>query len=204
MARVFDVSEYQPNDRVLDLINNKHAEGFILKFGETIHGEPELDPKFVMFVNQVVAAGLPYGIYYVSHAQNEDDFIMEANWINDQMYELLGGEFPQLGIWWDVEVDAVCRNDVWPQLRDTIGTMQSWYTADKDKIGIYSGYSYFNNYLDFNELAYYQIPIWVAQYGYSENSLKEEHPELNHVAWQYNDTYGDLSQDVNEWYQLGK
>ena len=200
MSKVFDLSEFQPDDRISYLVENAQADGFILKFGETVCGQPELDPKFVMFVNEVVAAGLPYGIYYVSHARNQDDFMMEAEWINDKMYELLGGSFPVLGIWWDVEVEAVCRHDVWPQLRDAIGTMQSWYEANKQKIGIYSGYSYFNQYLDFAELAYYQISLWVAQYGYHENSLMAEHPELKHVAWQYAETYGGLHQDVNEWY----
>ena len=99
-----------------------------------------------------------------------------------------------------MEVPSVCRDDVWPQLRDVIGTQQSWYDANKDKIGIYAGYSYFNQYCDMNELAYYAIPVWVAQYGYHENSLKAEHPELKHAGWQYADSYEGMSQDVSEWY----
>lgn len=194
---VFDISDCQPDGRVQELIE-LGAEGFILKLGETICGEPEIDEKFIQFVNEVVDAGLPYGIYYVSHARDMDMLIMEAQWINDQVAELLGGQEPELGTWWDMEVPVVCRDDIWPELRDAIGTMQTWWSSDK--IGIYAGYSYFNEYLPSEELSYYGIPIWVAQYGYHENSLKEEHPEFNHVGWQYAEEYAGMSQDVNEWY----
>lgn len=197
--KVFDVSEFQPDGRIQELVG-LGAEGIILKLGETINGEPELDEKFIQFVNETVAAGLPYGIYYVSHARDEDMFMTEASWINDKVAELLGGQEPELGTWWDMEVPVVCRDDIWPGLRDAIGTMQTWWNSDK--IGIYAGYSYFNQYLPMDELAYYGIPLWVAQYGYYENSLKEEHPECRHVAWQYAETYNGLNQDANEWYGL--
>jgi len=198
MAKVFDVSEYQPEDRVRHLIETESPDGFIIRLGETLEGVPVLDEKFIQFVNEVVEAGIPYGIYYASHAKDMDMFKMEANYINNQMYELLNGKLPELGVWWDVEVPVLMREDMWPQLRDIIGTMESWYGTMK--IGVYSGYSFFNQWVDFDELAYYGIPVWVAQYGYPENSLKAEHPELKHVAWQYADEYGELSQDVNEWY----
>lgn len=199
--KVFDISDCQREGRIQELIE-LGAEGFILKLGETLKGEPELDEMFIQFVNEIVAAGLPYGVYYVSHATDMDMFMMEAQWINDKVAELLNGQEPELGTWWDMEVGNVCRDDVWPQLRDAIGTMQSWWGSNK--IGIYAGYSYYNQYLPMDELAYYNIPIWVAQYGYHENSLMAEHPECRHVAWQYTEAYGDLEngQDANEWYGI--
>lgn len=198
MAKVFDVSEYQPDDRVQYLIENESPDGFIIRLGETLNGEPVLDEKFIQFVNEIVEAGIPYGIYYASHAKDMNMFKVEANFINNQIFELLNGKLPELGVWWDVEVPVLMREDMWPQLRDTIGTMENWYGTMK--IGVYSGYSFFNQWMNLEELAYYGIPVWVAQYGYPENSLKAEHPELRHVAWQYADEYGELSQDVNEWY----
>ena len=198
MAKVFDISEYQPDDRVQYLIENESPDGFIIRLGETLNGEPVLDEKFIQFVNEIVEAGIPYGIYYASHAKDMDMFKVEANFINNQMFELLNGKLPELGVWWDIEVPNLMREDMWPQLRDIIGTMEHWYNTMK--IGVYSGYSFFNQWMDLGELAYYGIPVWVAQYGYHENSLKAEHPELKHVAWQYADEYGELSQDVNEWY----
>lgn len=193
--KVFDISDAQPDGRVQELVA-KGAEGVILKIGETLNGTPTLDDKFVQFVNEVVAAKLPYGIYYVSHAQDIDKFMEEAHFINDKVAELLAGQEPELGTWWDMEVPAVQRDDVWPQLRDAIGTMQDWWKSSK--IGIYAQYSYFYSFLDFDELASCQIPIWAAQYGYHENSLKAEKPQLNHVAWQW--TTHDETQDENEWY----
>lgn len=198
MAKVFDVSEYQPDDRVQYLIENESPDGFIIRLGETLNGEPVLDEKFIQFVNEIVEAGIPYGIYYASHAKDMDMFKVEANFINNQMFELLNGKLPELGVWWDIEVPNLMREDMWPQLRDIIGTMEHWYNTMK--IGVYSGYSFFNQWMDLGELAYYGIPVWVAQYGYPENSLKAEHPELKHVAWQYADECNGLSQDVSEWY----
>ena len=197
---VFDISEFQPGGRVQEL-SELGAEGIILKLGETLSGVPTLDEKFVTFVNDCVDEGIPYGIYYVSHAQDADKFMEEAQWINDTMYNYLNGEFPELGIYFDLEVPSVCRNDVWDDLKDVIGTMQSWYLDNKDKIGIYASYSYFNQYMPLDDLAYYGICIWQAQYGYHENSLMAEHPELNHVGWQYSDSYNGMNQDVNEWYK---
>ena len=197
---VFDISEFQPSGRVQEL-SELGAEGIILKLGETLSGVPTLDEKFVTFVNDCVDEGIPYGIYYVSHAQDADKFMEEAQWINDTMYNYLSGEFPELGIFWDLEVPSVCRNDVWDDLKDVIGTQQSWYEANKDKIGIYASYSYFTQYMPMDELAYYGVCIWSSQYRYYENSLKVEYPNCNHVGWQYSDSYNGMNQDVNEWYK---
>ena len=205
---VYDVSDCQPDGRVQEIIARGNCDGFILKLGESLNKVPTLDEKFVEFVNQVVEAGLPYGIYYVSHAENMDEFMTEAQWINDQVADLLAGTEPALGTWWDMEVPAVKRDGITQELLDVIGTMQSWWNSHK--IGIYAQYSYFTDYLDLDQLAAYQIPIWVAQYSYPENSLKSEYPELHHVAWQwtthgenpgedYWDAYGN-AQDENTWY----
>lgn len=92
---VFDISEFQPDDRVQSL-NNQGADGIIVKIGEAM----ELDPKFVRFVNNCVACGVPYGVYYVSHAHNADEMMQEAKWINDTIYSYLGeNNLPKLGIW---------------------------------------------------------------------------------------------------------
>lgn len=197
-VKVFDVSEYQPADRVQDLIENRGAEGIIVRIGETSYGTPHIDEKFYDFAQQVIDAGLPIGFYYASHARNADEFMTEARFINDRVYAVLQGGFPELGIWWDVEVPALERDDMWPQLCDIIGTMEGWY--NDMRIGVYTGYSFFNQWINFEDLAQYNIPVWVAQYGYHENSLKEEHPELHHVAWQYTTECDELSQDVNDWY----
>lgn len=195
-ATVYDISDAQPLDRVKTLVAGGTANGFILKLGETLNGVPTLDDNFITFVNDVVAAGLPYGIYYVSHARNLEMFMMEAQWINDRVAEYLNGVEPSLGTWWDMEVDSVKRNDVWPQLKDAIGTMEDWWKSNK--IGIYaSTYSYIYPYLPLDELKNYNIPLWPAQYNI-ENDLKRDHPELRVIGWQFTDN--NQTQDENKWY----
>lgn len=194
---VYDISEFQPDDRV-DELAKRDADGIILKLGETISGEQELDPKVELFYNKCKEYNIPVGFYFVSHAHNADEFMQEAKWCNDEMYNLMHGEMPQLGFYWDLEVGVVCRGDVWDDLKDVIGTQQSWYPSIKDKVGIYASYSYFTQYMPMDELANYGIALWSAQYGYHENSLKEEYPNCNHVGWQYTDMDG--YQDVSEWY----
>jgi len=196
-VKVYDISDCQANEpEIVHRLAREGADGIILKLGETLSGVPVLDDCFIQFVNDCVEEKLPFGIYYVSHAADMDMFMEEANFINDKVYELLNGEEPELGTWWDMEVSRVRRGDIWPQLRDAIGTMQSWWNSNK--IGIYAQYSYFYDFLDFDELKYYDIPLWVAQYGYHENSLKAEHPELYHVGWQF--TTHDETLDESEWY----
>lgn len=194
---VYDISEWQPDDRVAELAEHG-ADGIILKLGETIRGEQELDPKLYHFYNECKKYNIPVGLYFVSHAHNADEFMQEAQWCNDEIFNLMQGELPT-SFWWDLEVEAVKRNDVWDDLKDVFGTQQSWYPEIKDNIGIYASYSYFTTYLPLRELAYYGVGIWSAQYGYHENSLKEEYPALNHIGWQYSDTNG--YQDVSEWYK---
>ena len=47
--KVFDLSEFQPDDRVYTLAEEHDADGVILKLGETLSGTPTLDPKFETF-----------------------------------------------------------------------------------------------------------------------------------------------------------
>ena len=195
--KVYDISEFQPDDRVAELVEHG-AEGIILKLGETINGEQELDPKLYYFYSECKKYNIPIGLYFVSHAHNADEFMQEAKWCNDNMYNLMQGDLPTLGFYWDLEVESVKRSDVWYDLKDVLGTQQSWYPSIKDKIGIYASYSYFNQYIPMDEMENYGVALWSAQYGYHENSLKEEYPNCNHVGWQYTDMDG--YQDVSEWY----
>jgi hypothetical protein len=193
---VYDVSEFDLDDHVQELIDHG-ADGFALRLGETIYGEPLIDEKFIKFVNQVVAAGFPYGVYYVSHAENERMFQMEAWWIHDKVVNLLNGREPELGIWWGMKSAAVKYRGITRGLLGTIEMMRSWW-GNTDKIGVYAGYSYFDRYLDLNLLVDHQTPIWVIQHNRHENKLIIEYPELRLVAWQ--SVTNDVSQDVNEWY----
>lgn len=193
---VYDVSEFDLDDHVQELID-EGADGFVLRLGETIYGEPLIDEKFVRFVNQVVAAGLPYGIYYVSHAENVRIFRMEAKWIDNKVTNLLNRRIPELGVWWGMKSAAVKYRGITRGLLNTIETMRSWWSNTK-KIGIYAGYSYFSDYLDIDILVDHQTPVWIAQHDRHEKKLMIEYPDLKLVAWQY--AVDDEIQEANEWY----
>lgn len=195
MQRVFDISEWQPSGTV-QKIKELGAEGVILRLGLTYHGEPCIDEKFIEFVNQAVAEGLPYGIYYYSKMNNYDVARMEAQWINDRVYELLNGQEPELGVWLDIEDNSNKFDGIYEMVHWTVDLMSSWGFK---KVGIYSGYSFINSYFNISDLAAHQTPLWVANYD-STHWLREEHPELHHVAWQFTEAFDGNSLDCNEWY----
>lgn len=195
MQRVFDISEWQPSGTV-QTIKELGAEGVILRLGLTFDGTPTLDEKFIEFVNQAVAEGIPYGIYYYSKMDSYDVARMEAQWINDKVYELLNGQEPELGVWLDIEDNVNKIDGIHELVHWTIDTMKGWGFKN---VGIYSGYSFINSYFNIPDLAAHQTPLWVANYD-STHWLREEHPELNHVAWQFTDSYEGNNLDCNEWY----
>ena len=63
------------------------------------------------------------------------------------------------------------------------------------------GQYYYYDYLDLDELEQRQTPIWVAQYSY-QNDLLKERPGLNHYGWQFTERYDGNTLDGNEWYQM--
>lgn len=194
--KVFDISEWQPSGTIEQIVGFG-AEGVILRIGLTYHGEPTMDDKFIEFVNEAVAHNLPYGIYYYSKMQNYDQARAEIKWINDRVYELLNGQEPPLGVWIDMEDELTQFNGVYEVLHWAIDTMKSWGFK---KVGIYTGYSFANDFLRLDDIAAHQTPLWIANYD-PKNWLKEEHPELNHVAWQFTESYEGYNLDCNEWYQ---
>lgn len=197
---VFDLSRYQPEDRIQELVNNGNCDGVIIKIGEWYdkNTEPELDPKFITHVNEAVRLNIPFGIYYMCRAENKDEIIHEAQWINDRVAEYLNGQEPSLGTWWDLERGETKREDIYTDVKSAIQTMQSWWN-NTNKIGIYASYSYFHTYLDLLDMSNYNIPVWNAQYG-NHNSLADEYGNI--VAWQF--TTNNNYQDENVWYGFTK
>lgn len=193
---VFDLSRYQPADRIQELVNNGNCDGAIVKLGEKYDpdGEIELDPKFITHVNEAVRLNIPFGIYLMCRANNTDEILHEAQWINDRVAEYLNGQEPTLGTWWDLERGETKRADMYDDIKIAILTMRSWWN-NSNKIGIYASYSYFHTYLDLMDMDNNNIPVWNAQYANHDN-LSDEY--RNVVAWQFstNNNY----QDENVWY----
>lgn len=194
---VFDLSKYQPENRTDDLVAAGNCDGVILKLAEpTEDKDIIMDPKFITHVNKAAEYGLPYGIYFMSRAENADEFLNEAQYINDQIYTYLNSQTPNLGVWLDLERKEVIRPDIWQDVLPAIQTMQSWWSTKH--VGIYASRYYFTDYLDVDQMIENQIPAWVADYHSDTNILQEQYPQLNVVLWQFT-THGN-TQDENYWY----
>ena len=195
---VFDLSHWQPANRIEELVESGNCDGVILKLGErnVKTGEIELDPMFITHVNEAVRFGLPYGIYIMGRANNENEALEEAQWINDRVAELLNGQEPVLGTWFDLERPEVKRDGVYEDYRFAILHLSDWW-GGSHKIGIYASYLYFEGYLDIGNMAANSIPVWNAQYGFVD-SMRQNYPYIKTVLWQF--TTNDDYQDENVWY----
>lgn len=195
---VYDLSKYQPANRIEELVNSGKCDGVILKLGEWKEaiGEIELDPMFITHVNEAVRFNLPYGIYIMSRANNEEEMLQEAQWVNDRIYELLNSQLPALGVWIDLERPEVQRDDVWEDMHYVIQQMRSWWATDR--VGIYASRSYFTGRLDLDAIAVEKIPVWTADYHSDYDILKTDYPDLRVVLWQF--TTNGNTQDENVWY----
>ena len=196
---VYDLSHWQPVSRIKELAGN--CEGVILKLGEpNDEYDDQLDPHFEEFLNEARKYNIPVGIYYMSRARDMHDFMREANFINDCVYNYFDGIEPELGTWIDLERKEVMRDDIQPQVLDIIGTMQSWWN-NSNKIGIYgSSLNLFEQYFDMDDLVYYDIPLWIAQYN-GENYIMDNYPRNRVVLWQF--TTNNNTQDENHYYGFG-
>lgn len=195
---VYDLSKYQPAGRIEALVNSGKCDGVILKLGEQKEttGEIELDPMFITHVNEAVRFNLPYGIYIMSRANNAEEMLQEAQWVNDRIYELLNSQLPALGVWIDLERPEVQRDDIWEDTHYVIQQMRSWWATDR--VGIYASRSYFTGRLDLDAIAVEKIPIWTADYHSNYDILKTDYPDLRVVLWQF--TTNGNTQDENVWY----
>lgn len=168
-------------------------EGFefaIVKLGEY----DKLSDTFVEQVNEAVANGMKIGVYYYSHAYNEQDATEEAEWVAEQVKSYLG-ECPSMGIWFDIEdapildgghdLNLICKTFV-----------NHLYSLGMNYVGVYSSYNWLTNFIgDLGE-----IPIWVAQYNY-QNDYLLENPNANVKIWQFTDHISDeLPYDGNIYY----
>lgn len=176
-------------------IKDAGIEGVILKIGEHY----KLDEKFIEHVNNAVAYGLPYGVYYYSHASFIHEAVAEANWVDKQIKTYLNGKNPELGIWYDAEDKDMLEgylNVVYPIANFISTLLEKGYNY----VGLYSSYNWLTNIIDLKALPDY-VPIWVAQY-YHQNSFAIENPHRICRLWQYTDCeqIGDMQLDCNIYY----
>ena len=189
--KLIDISAWQTN---IDWnAVSREFEGVIIKIGESL----SLDKMFITHVNNAVAHGLKYGIYYYTHARNDQEALQDSYWVNAQVKTYLNGKCPELGIWYDAEDNDMRQGNVTSVCSSFVASLNSFGYS---YVGIYSSYSWFHSrVIDMNALADY-VPYWVAQY-YRECSLKEEYPNKHIRIWQYTDHYSAaLPYDANIYY----
>lgn len=196
--RVFDISTWQADDIVYKLAR-LGADGVILRLGLTYRNVPELDEKYSMFLKRTRELELPTGLYYYSKMQSYEMAQEEAQFINDKVYEFYGNDAqPELGVWWDMEDETTKFDGIHEMTMYAVDTLLNWGFK---KVGIYAGYYYYYDYLNLDDLEQRQTPIWVAQYSY-QNDLLKERPGLNHYGWQFTEKYDGNTLDGNEWYKM--
>lgn len=191
--KVIDISAWQENVD-WNAVVNEGIEGVIIKLGES----GRLDEKFIEHVNNAVANGLKYGVYFYSNAQSANEAQQEATWVDEQIKTYLNGINPEFGIWFDAEDKKMQYGDVTAACSAFISYLNG---QGYNYVGIYSSYNWLANaIIDTNQLADY-VPYWVAQYNY-RNDLILEKPNLNIKIWQYTDHYSDeLPYDGNIYYE---
>lgn len=196
--KVIDISDWQEGINFDDIVN-AGVEGVIIK---ALNGQSPTACVYD-FVEECRKRGLPWGVYCYTHAWTPDEARVEAQ----AMLNLLGGETPALGIWYDIEDDP-----------DTLPNPVKWLTGVDDPTGrcsafiselnaagqaagIYAGYYALRDYIATNELADY-VPIWYNQYNATCDYA--EVCRLPLAGWQYtSNAYIDgwnWGLDMNEWY----
>jgi len=112
------------------------------------------DTRFAENVRKADAAGMPWGVYLFSYAENADMAKSEAQ----HVIRLLDGRVPAFGVWYDVE-DTELGADV-----DFITICETFCTAIEAQglyVGIYSMLNWMNTKLDSPRLDRWDK--WVAQ-----------------------------------------
>lgn len=198
--KVIDISDWQEGID-FDNIVNAGVEGVVIKAFE---GQNPTS-CFEDFKNECISHGLKWGLYLYTNAYTTDDARNEAH----AVINLLNGEVPELGIWYDIEDDPESFSHPIPWLTgipDPTGRASAFISelnAAGYSAGIYAGYYTLRDYIATDELADY-VPIWYVQYSNSCD-FAEVCSNLRMVAWQYTDNGRidgwDYGIDFDEWYE---
>lgn len=192
--KVFDISAWQ-EELNWGGLKEEGFEGVIIKIGERSY----LDEMFVDHVNNAVAYGFKYGIYYYGHACTNEEARDEAIIVDNWVKTYLRGETPVLGIWYDVEDEDMSGDNVTECCMAFINTLKNY-----SYVGIYSSWNWLSQEgAGIIDMEYLPIntPYWVAQYN-SCNDLATERPYHNIKCWQYTDGYSDeFPYDANVYYE---
>lgn len=187
--KIVDISGWQSNFD-WDYYVSLGVEGVIIKIGEN----NRLDSMFIEHVNNAVAHGLPYGIYYYTHASSYDEAVADADSVAGWISEYLNGQTPELGIWYDAEDTDMLNGDVAATCMTFLNRLTEYGHQYQ---GIYASWNWLSkegaHYIDVDSLPEY-VPLWSAQYN-SHNDLSDEYPGRVRI-WQYTDNFYGVDGDV--------
>lgn len=187
--KIVDISGWQDNFD-WDYFVSLGVEGVIIKIGENNC----LDSMFVEHVNNAVAHGLPYGIYYYTHASSYDEAVADADSVAGWISEYLNRKTPELGIWYDAEDTDMLSGDVAATCMTFLNRLTEYGHQYQ---GIYASWNWLSkegaHYVDVDSLPEY-VPLWSAQYN-SHDDLNDEYPGRVRI-WQYTDNFYGVDGDV--------
>jgi len=191
--KVIDVSAWQENVD-WEAVKAAGIEGVVIKLGES----DRIDDRFVQHVNDAVAYGFQYGVYYYARAATPETAREEAAQVAAWLKEYLRGENPALGIWYDAEDGVMLSGDVTAVCSAFVSALNA---IGYVYVGIYSSYNWLaNGVIATDQLAAY-VPYWVAQYD-AENSFQKEHPDKIVRMWQFTDRFSEeLPYDCSVYYK---
>lgn len=226
-AQGIDVSGYQKN---VDWQKVKDAgiDFAILKIGNVAAWDPDgwyTDSRFQRNMSECERLGIPYGVYVYSYAMNTREAVNGAN----QIIALLKGHNPTLPVYLDLEDDSTLTyKDGYKPVQSNHGENMKHADYDASRVsqaaiatafcntisaagytpGVYSGASWFKNFLTDPCFSNSGWSIWTAQYWYGQSynpSIGDE-PEYpaEYDCWQYSSlsTVPGVNGycDINYWY----
>lgn len=187
--KVVDISAWQSNFD-WDYFVSLGVEGVIIKIGEN----NRLDSMFIEHVNNAVAHGLSYGVYYYTHASSYDEAVADADSVAGWITEYLNGKTPELGIWYDAEDNDMLSGDVAATCMAFLNRLTDYGHQYE---GVYSSWNWMSkegaHYLHVDAMPNY-VPLWSAQYN-SHDDLSDEYPGRVRI-WQYTDNFYGVDGDV--------
>ena len=202
--RVIDLSKY---NTVTDWnAVSQNVSGAFIRVGYRgyVVGVISEDNKYRMHAEQCKAAGLPFGVYFMSQAITEDEAREEADYAV-WMAAALGATLP---IFIDSEdgdgtAKVVRADGLSPDQRTAVvNAFCDQVQSHGLQAGVYASENWFKTKLHYDMLKGYLI--WAAKYGVNDGTA-HEHPALEKVdVWQYS-SRGSVpgvagSVDVNECY----
>lgn len=196
MEKIIDVSKYN-GDIDFTLVKKDGITGVICQLGYGCNFESQNDYTFVRNVQNAYKAGLKVGAYIYSYAQTTQEAVSEAYHAISQI-ERCEGKITG-PVWLDLEEEYLGR-----YAKDVLKDFANIMNAHGYEVGIYTGLSYYNTYL--NGVTGY--PLWIASYGGDDGTVWEDYkPNKGEVIWQYtskgtvNGIYGYV--DTNICYEWG-